>query len=354
MRSMWTGSLAFGMVHIPVKMYTATEDHSVRFNQVHVKDGGRIRMKRFCTECGEEVAYADIGKGYESAAGQRVVFEPDDFDDLPQGPKKEIDVLEFVPSEQVDPVLFDRTYYLEPDERALKPYVLLRQALESTERTAIIKIAIRQRTQLGALRVRDDVLVLQTMLWPDEVREAEFDFVGSDVDVRPQELQMAQSLISNLSADFDPEKYTDEYREAILAVIEAKLAGGEGIPVDAAGGVSDGPGVVVDLMAALQASIAQTTGSGAASSKSSATATRKPAAKKAPSNQAASKQTAPKQAAAATPAKRTSTRKTATKVPAKGPTKAPAKVPAARSAAASTAKKAAKKAPARKPAAKSA
>lgn len=254
---MWTGSLAFGLVNVPVKMYAATEDHSVRFHQVHLADGGRIRMKRVCSECGQEVPYSDIGKGYETAAGERIVFESSDFDDLPTGPKKEIEVLEFVPSEQVDPILFDRTYYLEPEDRALKPYVLLRQALESTERTAIIKLAIRQRTQLGALRVHDDVLTLQTMLWPDEVRVPDFAFRTEEVDIRPQELQMAQSLIGNLSADFEPEQYTDEYREAILALIDAKAAGGEGIPIGAEG-TDQGAGVVVDLMAALQASVAET------------------------------------------------------------------------------------------------
>ena len=209
---MWTGSLAFGLVNVPVKMYTATEDHAVRFHQVHLKDGGRIRMKRVCSVCGEEVAFKDIGKGWEDASGQRIVLDSEDLEELPVGPKKEIDVLEFVPADQVDPILFDNTYYLEPDGRALKPYVLLRQALESTERMAIVKVAIRQRTQLAALRVREDVLVLQTMLWPDEVREADFEFLGEKVEVRPQELQMAKSLIENLSGDFEPEQFTDEYR----------------------------------------------------------------------------------------------------------------------------------------------
>ncbi len=264
MRAMWSGALAFGLVNVPVKMYAATEDHAVRFHQVHLKDGGRIRMKRVCSECGEEVAYADIGKGYEDASGQRVVLRPADLDDLPAGPAKEIEVLQFVPTEQVDPILFDKSYYLEPDTRATKPYVLLREALQSTERTAIVRIAIRQRTQLAALRVRDDVLLLQTMLWPDEVREPSFAFRSEDVQIRPQELQMAQSLIGNLSADFDPAEYSDSYREAILALIEAKLSGGEGVPVTAEGEIAGGSGAVVDLMAALQASVERTAKSGAA------------------------------------------------------------------------------------------
>ncbi len=305
MRAMWTGSLAFGLVNVPVKMYTATEDHSVRFHQVHLKDGGRIKMKRVCSECGQEVAFSDIGKGYEDASGSRIVFAPDDFEDLPVGPKKEIDVLEFVPSEQVDPILFDKTYYLEPDGRALKPYVLLRQALESTERTAIVKVAIRQRTQLAALRVRDDVLVLQMMLWPDEIREPDFGFLSETVDVRPQELQMAQSLIGNLSGDFEPRQYTDEYREAILRMVDAKLAGGEGVPVTAEGEVAGGATAVVDLMAALQASVARTAKADAAAPRKRAAA-RKPAAQPvgAPDGSDA-KPPAKKAAAKRAPAKRT-------------------------------------------------
>lgn len=256
---MWTGSLAFGLVNVPVKMYAATDDHSVRFHQVHLADGGRIRMQRICSECGQEVAYRDIGKGYEDPSGQRLVFEPQDFDDMPAGPAREIEVLEFVPSEQVDPILFDKSYYLEPDGRALKPYVLLREALASTSRTAIVKVAIRQRTQLAALRIHDDVLVLQTMLWPDEVREPDFAFRAEDVAIRAQELQMAQSLIENLSADFDPTQYVDTYREAILRLIDVRLAGGQGIAITGSGEVAAGAAGVVDLMDALKASVARTT-----------------------------------------------------------------------------------------------
>lgn len=260
MRAMWSGSLAFGLVNVPVKMYAATEDHSVRFHQVHLADGGRIKLKRVCSVDGEEVPYGDIGKGYEDPSGQRLVFGPDDFEGLPVGPKKEIEVLEFVPAPQVDPVLFDKTYYLEPDGRALKPYVLLREALQSTDRMAIVKIAIRQRTQLASLRVRDGVLVLQTMLWPDEVRAADFGFLSQEVDIRPQELQMAQSLIGNLSSDFDPSQYTDTYREAILRLIDARLAGGDGLSPPAE---DSGPDQVVDLMEALRASVERTSKSAA-------------------------------------------------------------------------------------------
>jgi DNA end-binding protein Ku len=327
MRAMWTGSLSFGLVNVPVKMYTATENHSVSFHQVHAADGGRIRMKRTCSVCGEEVAYAQIAKGYETADGRRVVLRSEEFADLPRAPKKEIEVLQFVPAEQVDPILFDKTYYLEPDGRALKPYVLLRTALLQTERTAVVKVALRERTQLGCLRIHDDVLVLQTMLWPDEIREPDFGFLDEDVDIRGQELQMALSLITNLSADFEPGDYTDEYREAVLALIEDKLAGGESVTVAADESAPGGAGAVVDLMAALRASVARTGGGAAAeatdSSDESARATepaprRRPAAKRA-SGPAAKKSTATRRAAPAkkaAPAAATTARAAAKAAPA--------------------------------------
>ena len=250
---MWTGAISFGLVSVPVKMYPATEDHDVRFHQVHLKDSGRISYQRKCGECGEIVEYADIGKAYETSSGDRVVFTEEDFDSLPVAGAKEIDVIEFVPTEQIDPVLFDRCYYLEPEARGVKPYVLLREALEETDRTAIAKIAIRARQQLAALRVRGDVIVLQTMLWPDEVRTAHFDFQDKKVDVRRQELQMAGSLIETLNSDWNPEDYQDEYREAVLAMVDEKLAGGQAVTAKK-GPVAE-EGQVLDLMAALQASV---------------------------------------------------------------------------------------------------
>ncbi|MDI1288353.1 MAG: Ku protein, partial [bacterium] len=202
MRSMWKGAVAFGLVNVPIKLYAATEDHDVRFHQVHTADGGRVKMLRTCSVDGQPLETKDLSKAYETDAGTVVVMEDSDFEELPVRGAKEIEVLEFVPSEQVDPMLFDRSYYLEPEARALKPYVLLREALKETERTAIVRVVLRTKTQLGALRVRDDVLVLQTMLWPDEIREADFPVLSGDEDVRPQELSMAASLIESLSADF--------------------------------------------------------------------------------------------------------------------------------------------------------
>lgn len=259
MRAMWKGAVAFGLVNVPIKLYAATEDHDVRFHQVHAADGGRVKMLRTCSLDGKPVDYKDLAKAYESETGQVVIMEDKDFEGLPVPGMREIEVVEFVPSDQVDPMLFDRSYYLEPEARALKPYVLLREALAATDRTALVRVVLRQKTQLGALRVRGDVLVLQTMLWPDEVRKADFDVLDADVDVRPQELSMASSLIDSLSTDFDPSEFHDEYREALLGVIDSKLAGGQGITasqvVDAGDG---GDGIVLDLMAALRESVKRT------------------------------------------------------------------------------------------------
>jgi len=256
MRAMWKGAVAFGLVNVPIKLYAATEDHDVKFHQVHAADGGRVKMQRTCSIDGKPIEYKELAKGYETASGQVVLMEDSDFEGLPVPGMREIEVVEFVPSDQIDPVLLDRSYYLEPETTALKPYVLLREALATTDRTAIVRVVLRNKTQLGALRVRDDVLVLQTMLWPDEVRAAEFDVLDTEVEVRPQELSMASSLIDSLSTDFDPAAYRDEYREALMAVIEAKLAGGEGrAPVVTATAGDGGDGIVVDLMAALRESV---------------------------------------------------------------------------------------------------
>jgi DNA end-binding protein Ku len=259
MRAMWKGSVAFGLVNVPIKLYAATEDHDVRFHQVHAADGGRVKMVRTCSIDGQPVDYKDLAKAYETESGQVVIMEEQDFEGLPVPGVREIEVLEFVPAEQVDPVLFDRSYYLEPEARALKPYVLLREALSQTDRMALVRVVLRQKSQLAALRVRGDVLVMQTMLWPDEVRAAEFDVLDADVELRPQELSMASSLIDSLSSDFDPEEFHDEYREALLGVIDNKLSGGDGVSAETIAASGDtGDGIVVDLMAALRESVERT------------------------------------------------------------------------------------------------
>ncbi|WP_062443069.1 non-homologous end joining protein Ku [Herbidospora daliensis] len=251
MRSIWKGAISFGLVTIPVKLYSATEQKDVSFHQVHREDGGRIRYKRVCTVDGEEVAYADIAKGYELPTGDMVVLTDDDFADLPLSSSRRIDVLQFTPVEQIDPIYFAKSYFLEPDAQGAKPYVLLRDALERSGQVAIVKVALRQRESLATLRVRDGIFVLETMLWPDEVRTADFPFLDEDIDLRPQELKMAESLIETMVGDFDPGEYKDAYREALQEVIDAKVAGREVIQAEAP--AEAGP--AVDLMAALRASV---------------------------------------------------------------------------------------------------
>ncbi len=251
MRSIWNGVISFGLVTIPVKLYSATEEKDVSFHQVHVKDGGRVRMRRVCSIDGEEVPYSDIAKGYELPSGEVVMLTDEDLADLPLSTSRTIDVLQFVPLEEVDPIYFSRSYYLEPEEPATKAYVLLREALERSGRVALVKIALRRRESLATLRVRDGVLVLEMMLWPDEIRKPDFEFLGEKTEPRKQELEMANSLIDALAGDFDPTEYGDSYREALQALIDAKVEGRELVtPPEAAE-----KGTVVDLMAALQQSV---------------------------------------------------------------------------------------------------
>jgi len=252
MRAIWKGAVSFGLVSISVKLYSATEEKDIRFHQVHRTDGGRIRYKRVCSLDGEEVSYDDIAKGYDLGGGEMVVLTDEDFADLPLSTSRAIDVLEFVPAEQVDPILYAKAYYLEPEGAAVKPYILLRDALVDSDRVAIVKVALRQREQLATLRVREGVLVLNTMLWPDEVRQPDFAFLDEDVSLRPPELAMAASLIDSMTGDFNPSDYTDNYREALQEVIDAKVEGREVVAPEEP---EAAPAAAVDLMAALRASV---------------------------------------------------------------------------------------------------
>jgi len=299
MRSIWRGAVSFGLVSIGVKLYSATEDKDIRFHQVHATDGGRVKYKRVCSVDGEEVEYADIAKGYELPSGEVVILTDEDFDELPLTTRREIEVLEFVDQDQIDPIMFEKTYYLEPDGPATRPYVLLRDALENAGQVAITKIAIRQRESLAALRVRDGILVMHTMRWPDEIRRPDFAFLDEDVAVRPQELKMAEALISSMSGDFDPTQFTDDYREAMAALLEAKQTGGEVQPVpDAA---DEGP-AVVDLMSALRRSVERARGGAEEASAAAKAPKRTPANEAAdapaPAKKAAAKRTTAKKAAA--------------------------------------------------------
>ncbi|OZE94469.1 non-homologous end joining protein Ku [Rhodococcoides fascians] len=312
MRSIWKGSIAFGLVNVPVKVYSATETHDIRFHQVHAKDGGRIKYDRVCSECGNSVQFADIDKAYDSPDGERVILTDQDFDKLPAAEKHEIPVLEFVPTEQIDPILFDKSYFLEPDSSSPKAYVLLRQTLLETERTALVHFTLRQKTRLAALRVRDDVLVIQTLLWPDEVRAAEFPSLDDAPSARPQEVKMATSLVESMSSDFDPTEFTDDYQIELRKLIDDTIAnGGEKVIQTDESTSDDGEDAeVVDLVAALQRSV-EAAGKNAKSSSSSSQPAEKTAGKKAPAKKAAAKKAPAKKAAAAkkTAAKSTQARK---------------------------------------------
>ena len=259
MRTIWKGALTFGLVNVPVKVYSATEDHDVSLHQVHDEDGGRIRYKRTCEVCGEVVAYSNIDRAFEDD-GQKVVLTKEDLDALPAERSREIDVVEFVPSDQVDLLTLDKAYYLEPDSKSPKAYVLLRQTLQQTERTAIVRFTLRQKTRLAALRVRGDVLVLQTLLWADEVREAAFESLNEEVKISKKELELSASLVESYSSDFDPESFVDEYQKELKTLIDAKIEAGESFDVtetftdEQAEGKG---GEVIDLMEALRASVAR-------------------------------------------------------------------------------------------------
>ncbi|MFC5951685.1 Ku protein [Pseudonocardia lutea] len=261
MRAMWSGAVSFGLVSVPIKLYSATTNHDIRFHQVHGADGGRIRYKRTCTVCGEVVEYADIVKGYETEDGELITLDEADLDSLPVASGHEIDVVEFVPADQIDPLLFDKSYYLEPETKAAKPYALLREALAETDRMAIVRFALRQRESLALLRVRDKTIVLQTMLWPDEVREPDFDILEQDIELRPQERQMAASLIESMGADFDPTEFHDEYRDAVVELIESKKEHGDTKPAPVEQKREDEGDSMTDLLSALQASVEAARGS---------------------------------------------------------------------------------------------
>jgi DNA end-binding protein Ku len=250
-RAIWKGAVSFGLVNVPVKLYSATEDRDVSFHQVHSGDGGRVRYKRFCQVCGDEVPYADIAKGFELDGGDVVVLTDEDLADLPLPTAKTVELLAFVPAEQVDPVSYSRSYYLEPDKSGVKPYALLRDALLDAGRVGLVKVAIRNRESLAVLRPREDVLVMQTMVWPDEVRAAEFESLSEGVKVSRAERDVARTLIDTMAEDYDPSQYHDEYRQALEEVVQAKATGGEVRKPEE----PEQQAPVVDLVAALKASV---------------------------------------------------------------------------------------------------
>ena len=269
MRAIWKGAVSFGLVNVPVRLFSATQEHDIRFHQVH-----------------------------------RVLTD-EDFEQLPLSTGREIDVIEFVPTGQVDPVLFGKSYYLEPDARAAKPYALLREALETTDRVAIVKVALRQRESLAVLRVRDQVIMMQTLLWPDEIRAADFPILEEDVELRPQELRMAASLVDSMAADFEPDQYEDDYQQALVQLVEAKLEGAAPAPVEAE---EETTTEVVDLLSALQASVDRAKESRGEKPSSSGGVAKKTAGKSPAKKTAAAKSSSPAKKA---PAKKTAAKSTA-------------------------------------------
>jgi DNA end-binding protein Ku len=250
-RAMWKGAISFGLVTIPVSVYPATEEKTLRFNQLHDDDGGRIRMKRTCSIDGEEVGYEHIVKGYEYEKDRYVILTDEDFEAIPVESSRAIDIQQFVELEEIDPMQYKKSYYLVPEETGAKAYALLREALNRSGKVGIAKVSFRDKEHLAALRFRDEAFVLETMYWPDEIREADFGGVDVSAKVRPNELEMAQTLIDNLTADWDPAEFKDDYREALLRIVEAKINGEEIEIVEA-----EPTAKVVDLMEALKASVA--------------------------------------------------------------------------------------------------
>ncbi len=298
MRSIWKGSIAFGLVNVPVKVYSATQDHDIKFHQVHAKDNGRIRYKRVCEVCGEVVEYGDLARAYESDDGQMVVITDDDIATLPEERSREIEVLEFVPASEVDPMMFDRSYFLEPDSKSSKSYVLLAKTLAETDRMAIVHFTLRNKTRLAALRVKDfgkrDVMVVHTLLWPDEIRDPDFPVLDQKVEIKPAELKMAGQVVESMAEEFNPDRYRDTYQEQLQELVDAKLEGGEAFTTEEQPKELDETEDVSDLLAKLEASVKARSGDKKPAKKTPA--------KKAPAKKATAKKASPRKS----PAKQTS------------------------------------------------
>jgi DNA end-binding protein Ku len=317
MRSIWKGSIAFGLVNVPVKVYSATEDHDIKFHQVHAKDNGRIRYKRVCEICGEVVEYRDIAKAFDSDDGRTVIITDEDIATLPEERSREIEVLEFVPASQIDPIMYDKSYFLEPDSKSSKSYVLLAKTLMDSDRLAIVHFALRNKTRLAALRVMDinkrDVMTIHTLLWPDEIRDPDFPVLDTKVEIKPAELKMAGQVVDSMADDFNPDQFRDDYQEQLRQLVEAKLEGGEAFTVDETPTELDETEDVSDLLAKLEASVKKRQSSSSSDSDTDSDddkPAKKAPAKKAPAKKAsAAKSTAKKAPAKKAPAKKAASKK---------------------------------------------
>ncbi|HEY8738668.1 MAG TPA: Ku protein [Candidatus Dormibacteraeota bacterium] len=252
-RAIWSGAISFGLVNVPIKLFTATAQKDVRFHQLHDKDGARIQQKRVCSKDGEEVPMEHIVKGYEVSRDKYVLITPEELDGLDPKASRTIDILDFVDLDEIDPVYFDSTYYMVPEKGAGKAYALLLEAMRKSKKVAIARVVLRQKQHLVALRPLRNALSMETMLYADEVVSPEtLDGLPEDVEVTDRELAMAQQLIDSLADDFKPERYRDDYRERVLEMIERKAEGQEIVIAEE----EEEQAPVVDLMAALEASLA--------------------------------------------------------------------------------------------------
>ena len=254
MRPLWKGAISFGLISIPVRLYSAVENKSLKFHLLHEEDGGRIKYKRECAKCGKEVTWDDIIKGFEYSKDHYVTFTEEEMEGLDVDSIRAIDVVSFVPLEDIDPIYFDKTYYVVPEVSGLKAYKLLAEALEAEGQVGVAKVALRDKEHLSTIRLKNDVFVLETMHWPDEIREPEFEELSKKVDVRDQEVKMARQLIQQLSDEFKPGEFEDEYRVRLQELAERKVEGQE---VTVAQEPEAEPAPVVDIMEALKASVSE-------------------------------------------------------------------------------------------------
>jgi DNA end-binding protein Ku len=273
-RSLWTGSISFGLVNVPVRMYSATDEHDLHFNLIHEPDGSRIGYQKICKTEGTPVPDNEIVKAFEFEKGEFVVLSDEDFDAAKSEGVRSIDISDFVPYDEIDPIYFERTYYLGPQDGGEKVYALLREAMERTGLAALGKFVMRDRQHLGCLRVRDGVLTLERMFFHDEVRPAD-DVAPGDAKVAKTELEMATALIEQYTGTFEPEKYEDTYREALCGVIRAKRKGETIVAPE-----PEAEEEPADLLAALRASVEAAKKSRGAARPSRASARKKPAGKK--------------------------------------------------------------------------
>jgi DNA end-binding protein Ku len=252
MRPLWKGAITFGLISIPVRLYSAVQEKSLKFHLMHEEDGGRIKYERVCSKCGKKVSWDDLVKGYEYSKDHYVTFSDDELEGLDVDSIRAIDVVAFVPLTDIDPIYFNKTYYVAPEAAGLKAYRLLADALEAEGQVGVAKVALRDKEHLATVRLKDDVFVLETMHWPDEIREPEFEELDKKVKIQDSEVKMARQLIQQLSAEFDPSEFEDEYRSKLEELVQAKVEGAE---VTVAAEPEEEPTKVVDLMEALKASV---------------------------------------------------------------------------------------------------